>query len=297
MRRFIPSLSALECFDAAARHRSFTRAAEDLGLTQSGVSRQIAALEAFLGLPLFRRIGSRLVLTEAGEGYLRETHRLLGELETSAIDTVRGRSLRDALVIEAPVSFAAHWLVPRLARFTAARPDLLVEIVGAAGGAERVPERVDLAIRRGRGAWAEARADPLCPEVLTVIAPPGMPAEDLSPGPLDFGRVPTLQNAARPDLWMTWLRGSGVKHSGAIRGPRFDTSALLIAAVGAGLGLAVVPRLYVADAVKQGLVREPFAHRPATPESFWALRPESRLPHPETSRFLAWLAEELAPER
>lgn len=101
MRRFIPPTGALLAFEAAARHLNFTRAAEDLGLTQSGVSRQIRTLETFLGTRLFDRIGPRLVLTGTGESFAAEVGRLLDGLETAAIDAVRGRSLAEGLRLAA----------------------------------------------------------------------------------------------------------------------------------------------------------------------------------------------------
>jgi len=118
LRRFIPSLSALECFDLAARHRSFTRAAEDLGLTQSGVSRQIGTLEQFLGVRLFQRIGSRLVLTEVGAQYWREIDPLLARLEKAALDAVRGQRREEALILQTSPGFAACWLFRGSADFS-----------------------------------------------------------------------------------------------------------------------------------------------------------------------------------
>lgn len=293
MRRFIPSLAALECFEAAARHRSFTHAAQDLGITQSGVSRQIAALEQFLGLKLFQRIGSRLVLTEVGEAYLRDTHRLLSDLENSAIDAVRGQSLSGVFTLAAPTGFATHWLIPRLARLRAAQPELLIEIRMQDDKVPPQESRADLIIRRGGGAWAGVRAEPLAPEELTVIAAPDLPELQMPLDILDFDRLPTLQNARRPDLWLTWLRGTAVAYKGAILGPRFDSSAALIAGARHGLGLALVPRMYVAREIGDGHLMEPFAGKTHSAESFWALRPEHLPPHPRSAQVLAWLKREM----
>ncbi|WP_434287481.1 LysR substrate-binding domain-containing protein [Celeribacter sp. SCSIO 80788] len=293
MRRFIPSLAALECFEAAARHRSFTHAAQDLGITQSGVSRQIAALEQFLGLKLFQRIGSRLVLTEVGDAYLRDTHRLLSELETSAIDAVRGQSLTEAFSIEVPIGFATHWLIPRLARLRAALPGVLIEIRMQDTRVPPHESHADLIIRRGGGAWTGVRAEPLAPESLTVIASQDLPGLHMPLGILDFDHLPTLQNATRPDLWLTWLRGTAVPYRGAIMGTRFDNSAALITAARHALGLALVPRIYVLKDLESGILCEPFEGKVHSAESFWALRPEHLLPHPLSSQAIAWFKREI----
>ncbi|PTQ66816.1 LysR substrate-binding domain-containing protein [Celeribacter persicus] len=293
MRRFIPSLAALECFEAAARHLSFTHAALTLGITQSGVSRQIAALEHFLGLKLFERIGSRLVLTEVGEAYLRDTHRLLSELETSAIDAVRGQSLSDAFTIEAPAGFALHWLIPRLPRLRDTMPDVLIEICMKDNSLPPHESHADLMIRRGAGTWRGVRAEPLASENLTVVASKELADLQKSLGTLDFERLPSLQNATRPDLWLTWLRSADIPYKGAIKGPRFDNSAALITAARHGLGLALVPRTYVISDLEDELLHEPFKGKSLSIESFWALSSAHLPRHPQSSRVMSWLKREI----
>ncbi|UQB79276.1 LysR family transcriptional regulator [Pseudomonas shirazica] len=117
MRRFLPSLSALQAFEAAARHLSFTRAAEDLQITQSGVSRQISNLERQLGVELFQRAGSRLILTDAGRTYLRDVDQMLNQLEEVTIDLVRGRKADLSLMVGGNPTFLSRWLIPRLEGF------------------------------------------------------------------------------------------------------------------------------------------------------------------------------------
>lgn len=152
MRRFIPPTGALLAFEAAARHLNFTRAAEDLGLTQSGVSRQIRTLETFLGTRLFDRIGPRLVLTGTGESFAAEVGRLLDGLETAAIDAVRGRSLAEGLRLAALPSLAARVLAPRMGRFRALNPDLAFELTSLTALPGFADTDLDLAVLRGHGA-------------------------------------------------------------------------------------------------------------------------------------------------
>ncbi|MGH2341273.1 LysR substrate-binding domain-containing protein [Segnochrobactraceae bacterium EtOH-i3] len=289
MRRFLPSLSALVAFEAAARHVSFTRAAEDLAITQSGISRQVSNLEAFLGVKLFERIGSRLILTDAGSAFLREVSGSLDRIEQAAIDTVRGRTLEDALVVCTHPTLASRWLAPRLEDFLRGHPDGVVDVVTATDDIDFDATRIDVAILRGSGSWSHALAFELFPEELVVVAAPRL----LPPGPtrdhLDFAAVPTLQNASRPDLWLTWLWASGVSHSGAIRGVRLPQSEMLISAAVAGLGLAVVPAPYVEAELARGDLWLPFGGPVATRDSYWIVHSERRTTVESAMQFRAWL--------
>ena len=128
MRRKIPSTQALACFEAAARHESYTRAAQELSLTQSAVSRQITALEDFLGVPLFRRTRHGVALTPSGLGYWRQVSRRLQGLERDTLDVMTRRGLGGALALAAVPTFATRWLIPRLPLLAAQHPDIVVHI-------------------------------------------------------------------------------------------------------------------------------------------------------------------------
>lgn len=289
MRRFLPSLSALLAFDAAGRHGSFTKAAEDLSLTQSGISRQIGNLETFLGLRLFERIGSRIVLTRAGDAYLKEISPLLDQIERASIDTVRGRKLDDRLLVCAHPTLASRWLAPRLQCFIAANPDVMIEITTATQDLDFDDTGIDIAILRGRGSWRGAISFELFAEEIAVVASPRLIAPGSAPDRLDFDSVPTLQNASRPDLWLTWLRQSRLPHSGAIQGPRLPHSEVLIAAAIAGLGLAAIPLPYVERELASGELWMPFGPAVPTGDGYWLAYPERRSDNAAAMSFKAWL--------
>lgn len=294
MRRFLPSLSALQAFDSAARHMSFTRAAEDLMLTQSGISRQIGNLEAYLGIRLFERTGSRLVLTDAGKSYADEVAQMLDRLEEVSIDAVRGRKTDASVMLGLHPTFAGRWLVPRLAGFVAASPEVPVEVLDLGDGAGFDADRVDVAVLRGLGTWPMARVAELFAERLVVVCAPAL--GDLvaagAAGQIDFNRLPTLQNARRPSLWLSWLRASGRGFEGAIQGLRFPESELLIRAAVAGLGLAVVPEVYVEGELASGVLIAPFGAGVPSGESFWVVVPESKAVRPDVSALRDWLLRE-----
>ncbi|WP_172327354.1 LysR substrate-binding domain-containing protein [Mangrovicoccus sp. HB161399] len=297
MRRFVPSHSALLAFESAARHMSFTKAAEDLAITQSGVSRQIGSLESLLGVRLFDRMGSRLVLTEPARAYLEEVTEALDRLERASVNCVRGAALDEALTVCVHPTFASRWLAPRLAGFLAGHPETVVDLHAATQDPDFSEMRVDLAVLRGRGTWAKARAQELFREQLAVVAAPGVYPGGAPRGVLDFDTFPTLQNASRPDLWLTWLRGAGLSHRGAIRGPRFPQSGMLIAAARNRLGLAVVPRSYVEAELASGELVEPLGGPVLTSDSYWMVQPEERTVSPAARAFMAWLAEEARRDR
>ncbi|ARO15910.1 transcriptional regulator (plasmid) [Ketogulonicigenium robustum] len=277
MRRFLPSLSALQAFDSAARQLSFTRAAEDLMLTQSGISRQITNLENYLGVRLFERTGSRLVLTDAGRSYAADVRQTLDRLEEVSIDAVRGRKADTGLVLGAHPTFALRFLLPRLRAFGAAFPATPLEIAALPQNVDPAAIEADIAIMRGSGSWQGTRTREFFAEKLVVVASPAFVARFAPPaGEIDFAHLPTLQNASRPSLWLQWLRMSGVAHQGAIAGLRLPQSQMLIAAAQDGLGLAVLPLHYVADALRDGSLVAPFGPPVASGESYWIVTPESK---------------------
>ncbi|OSP54904.1 LysR substrate-binding domain-containing protein [Pseudoruegeria sp. SK021] len=297
MRRFLPSFSALQAFDSAARHLSFTRAAEDLMLTQSGISRQINTLETQLGVRLFERTGSRLVLTDVGRTYSAEVRQSLDRLQEVSIDVVRGRTAHMSLMLGVPGTFAARWFMPRLSRFAAAFPGVPTEVVTLPQTQDPEPGDLDIAILRGVAVRREFRATPLFRERLAVVAAPAL-LDRLGPlgAVLDFERLPTLQNSARPSLWLSWLRAVGQRHDGVIQGIRLPENELLIRAALDGVGLAVVPIHYVTEELRTGRLVLPFGAAVLSGESFWVALPEAKAHRTDLLAVRDWLLNEANPE-
>lgn len=290
MRRFLPSLSALQAFESAAQHLSFTKAAGDLMLTQSGVSRQIANLEANLGLRLFERVGSRLVLTDDGRSYAGEVRQILNRLEESTIDAVRGRKKDVSLMLGMLGTFGSRWLLPRLGGFVSSHPTIPLEIVELEAGADPHTAGIDLAVLRGVGSWTNARVIELFKEQLTVAAAPQL-LERIGPiDRLDFCRFPTLQNASRPTLWLHWLRASGHDRVGVIQGAvRLPSNEMLIRGAVNGLGLAVIPIHYIEEELASGKLVQPFPGAVPSGESYWAVIPQNKSNKPNLGKMCNWL--------
>lgn len=267
-------------------------------LTQSGISRQVNNLETLLGVRLFERTGSRLVLTDAGRNYAEEVRHSLDQLEEISIDAVRGRKANMSLMLAAPVTFASRWLVPRLPQFVALNPEVPVEIVELRSGAQPDLNTLDIAIMRGVDAWRETRALPLFRERLAVVGSPELVGAlgDLLKE-LDFRKIPTLQNASRPSLWLAWLRASGQTYEGAIQGMRFPQNEMLIRAAMTGLGLAVVPIHYITQELSEGSLVMPFGDPVPSSETFWVSIPEARAHRQELLRARDWLLQEARVDR
>lgn len=252
MKRFLPSLNALLAFEAAATYRNFTRAGEDLGLTQSGISRQIAALEARLGVRLFERIGPRLVLTDPARIYVQAVTPLLDSLEEATIDAVRGSRTRDLLRIGVQDSLGSQWLARRMKTFLHGAPDAAFTMVPLSTDVDLAKAGLDVAVLRGRGAWADAHAHRLFAEMVAVVAAPALTGGDPLPDPSAYQRFPLIQNAHRPDSWLRWMEARGLERTDTIAGPRFAQTSMVIEAARSGMGLAVVPTVMIEQDLADG---------------------------------------------
>ena len=273
MRRFLPSLTALTAFEAAATYLNFTRAGEDIGLTQSGVSRQVSNLEKLLGVRLFERIGPRLVLTAAGRNYLESITKLLDGLEEVSIDAVRGSRLQDATRIGVQDSFASQWLVPRMAGFMKRFPETQFNMVPTTDDPNFSEENIDIAVLRGRGAWTDAHAYKLFDETMVVVASPALIPKGERLAATRYSDFQKIQNARRPDSWLRWLEAMNMSHEGPIFGPRFAQTTMVIKAAISGLGVAVVPAVMVEDHLRDGQLHCPFGDPVPSGYSYFAVYP------------------------
>src|SRR5690606_17576811 len=228
MARRLPPLNALRAFEAAARHMSFTNAAEELFVTPAAISHQIRALEEWCGQPLFRRLNRALLLTEAGQMLhpgLRDGFDRLAE----TVERLRACEAGGELVVSMPPSFASKWLVPRLERFTSRHPDIDVRISANIELVDFRRDRVDVALRFGFGHYPElevhrlftASVAPICSPRLLEGPHPLRTPQDLRLHTLLHDDSTFLFDATHPD-WRMWLKAAGVEGVDASRGPRFS---------------------------------------------------------------------------
>ncbi len=292
MRRFLPSMSALQSFDVAARHLNFTRAAEESGVTQSGISRQIKTLEEHLGIPLFERMGPRLILTDAGRAYAKEVSRLLDDLESASLDVVRGWKTESALLVGALPTVAARWLAPRLEGFSTRHPGAFLDVTPIAADTDFTNSPVDIAILRGKNEWPNAVATPLFPEMVAVVASPDLVPLGKKLPPERFMDYPLLQSSARPDGWLNWIAEKGIDVKGRIQGPRFGQVNMLANAAISGLGLAIVPIFLIEADLERGDLHLPFGPAVPSGDSYFAVSPERKAQYKSVLTFRDWLRNE-----
>jgi LysR family transcriptional regulator, glycine cleavage system transcriptional activator len=292
MRRFVPSIAALHAFESAATYLNFTRAGEDLGLTQSGVSRQVSNLEHQLGVRLFERLGPRLVLTQTGRSFLQTISKVLDDLEEASIDVVRGSRSVDAMQIGVQDSFASQWLVPRMQRFLSRYENSEFNMVPIHGDEDVADLNIDVAVLRGRGAWVNTHVHHLISEEVTVVASPKLVSRQEKLTLQDHVRYIKIQNAHRPDSWLRWLSAKGLVHEGPISGPRFSQTSMVIEAAVTGIGLAVVPTLMIEEQLESGALHAPFGDPVASGLSYFVVYPERNGHSKSVLDFRDWLIAE-----
>lgn len=252
-RAYTPTLPELQAFVQAARTGSATRAAQALGLTQSAVSRSLATLEDRLGVRLFHRLRQRLTLSDAGRALLPDAERILADLDTSALTVMSFGGHRDVLRLAVLPTLGAIWLIPRLVGFAAASPGVTIDMSTTLEPLDYDRDPRDAAILRAPTALRGARSEDLIEERLVVVAAPALvsaPVDDP-----DLARLPLLQQATRPDLWLDWFRDAGLDPVLILRGPRFEQFGMVLAAAQAGLGVALVPDILVAPDLAAGRLR------------------------------------------
>jgi len=275
-RASIPDLAVLQAFEAAARHGNFTKAAAELHLTQSAVSRQVRTLEAQLGVPLFERSRQRVHLSVAGRQILPGVQRLLVQSEDLV---VKARSAGDGsarLSIASLPTFCNRWLMPRLPQFLAARPGMTVEITTRSAPFDLQDADVDLAIHYGQPVWANATCTYLCSEVILPVAAPALVRRGEARAPSDLRALPLLHLATRPTLWAEWFRLSGTSDDGAYRGSRFDQFSTVIEAALGGLGVALLPSYLIETELASGALQTVFDQPLTTDNSYYVVLPEGK---------------------
>ena len=249
MRRKIPSLQALLCFDAAARHESYTRAADELVLTQSAVSRQVKLLEDFLGLKLFGRTRHGVALTPAGVDYARQVGQRLAGLERDTLDTMSRQGSGGHLTLAAVPTFATHWLIPRLRDLAHTHPDITVHIDTRTRPFLFADTSFDAALYTGTPEqvrnWPGTRADKLLDEDVVPVCSPALLQGRTHLTPKALAHMPLLQQSTRPEGWRQWFDAMGVDAPHALNGPRYELFSMLAVAASHQLGVALMPRLLI----------------------------------------------------
>lgn len=294
-RRFLPSFSLLAAFEAAARTGSVTAAANELGLTQSAVSRQISALEKQLGVALFLRERQTIRLTIAGDTYAREVREALRRISNASLN-LRANPSGGTLNLAILPFFGTRWLTPRIKRFLDAHPGMVVNLITRLEPFDFRFDTLDAAIHFGAARWPGAALTFLMDEDVLPVCSPDFKAWHGLEAPADMLRAPLLHLNTRPDAWEFWFTKNRITFD-ALHGMLFDQFMPMVEAAAAGLGAALLPRFLIARELEQGLlVPAVDAQRMETGHYYLAYPPE-RATYPPLAAFRDWIVREIENER
>jgi LysR family transcriptional regulator, glycine cleavage system transcriptional activator len=292
MLRRLPPLNALKAFEAAARSESFTRAAEELCVTQGAVSQQVKALEATLGIKLFNRERQRLVITQAGREYLAVIRDALDRIAMGT-DRLVQRQTSGVLTVSTSPDFAAKWLVHRLGRFAESHLDIDLRVSATMHHVDFAREDVDLAVRHGDGKWPGFEVVRLCPERLfPVCSPKLVGGHTRITQASDLLKFPLL----RLDNWSTWNRWfevAGVSDPVA-HGPILNRASMLIDAAVDGQGIALARTALAAWDIINGRLVRPIDISLRLSNTYWIVCPSATARQPKIETFRKWLLAEAA---
>lgn len=289
-RRFLPSLSLLAAFEAAARTGSVTAAAKELDHTQSAVSRQIRALEEQLGVELFHRERQTIRLTVGGDAYVREIRDALRKISTASLN-LRANPHGGMLTLAILPTFGTRWLAPRLPRFLSTNPGITVNLVTRFSIFDFRLEPVDAAIHFGAAHWPGGELALLRDETVIPACSPQMRDEYRFQEAADIRKAPLLHLTTRPDAWERWMELNGVP-SDAVHGMLFDQFATAAQAAMVGLGVALLPEFLIEEELAAGRLVAAIDLPMKSSESYYLAWPKDRETHPPLAAFRRWLLEE-----
>lgn len=289
MRRTIPSTMALQTFELAARHESFTRAAEELSLTQSAVCRQIAGLEDFLGLRLFRRTRRGVKLTDAGVSYGRQISARLDAVERDTLSVMAHHGHGATIELAVVPTFATRWLLPRLAGFLADHPDVTVNLTNRTRPFLFDDTEFDAALYFGDAGWPGTEAHFLMHENPTPVCSPRLLSGRTELSPDEIARLPLLQQTTRPYAWRRWFGSLEMRVAHDMTGARHELFSMLAEAAMHDMGVALIPPFLIHEELESGRLVAPIHHAYLSDKAYYLIVPERKAETAALSAFQEWL--------
>jgi len=291
MRRKIPSTAALISFEAAARHESFTKAAQELSLTQGAVCRQIASLEDFLSVELFRRSRRGVKLTEAGLSYSR---RVATQLDAVERDTLSVMGHTGANVIELAVvpTFGTQWLLPRLKDFQQRHPEVIVNLTNRTRPFLFADTDFDAAIYFGDADWSGTESHKLMGENPMPVCSPALldGRDDLSPEAI--AEMPLLQQTTRPYAWRQWFNSQNLNIARDLTGPRYELFSMLAQAAMHDMGIALIPPFLIQRELAEKRLVVANSNALSSIKAYYLMIPERKVESASLKAFRDWLVEQ-----
>lgn len=296
MSRRLPPLNSLKAFEAAARHLSFTKAADELFVTQAAVSHQIKALEEFLSMKLFLRKNRSLLLTEEGQSYFLDLKDIFHAIQ-DATERLLAKGAKGAITVALPPSLAIQWLVPRISNFSQLNPEIDVRIKAVDFDEGFLADDIDVAIYYGRGKWPGLHADKLHTDYLTPVCAPSLfqgrkPLEELE----DLQHHQLLHDSSR-ETWKNWVRHFNVPGINVEQGPIFSHSMLVLQAAALGQGIALGHSVLVRPELSAGRLICPFEEKLISKNAYFLVCHQSLADLGKISTFRKWLLAQVEEEQ
>lgn len=291
MRRKIPSTTALVCFEAAARHESFTKAAQELSLTQGAVCRQIGGLEEFLNVELFRRSRRGVKLTEAGLSYSR---RVATQLDAVERDTLSVMGQQGANVIELALvpTFGTQWLLPRLKNFQRLHPEVTVNLTNRTRPFLFADTHFDAAIYFGDADWSGTQSHRLMGENPVPVCSPALLEGQASLSAEAIAQLPLLQQTTRPYAWRQWFNSLEMNVARDMTGPRYELFSMLAQAAMHEMGVALIPPFLIQHELEEGRLVIANSHALSSIKAYYLMIPERKVESASLRAFRDWLVAE-----
>ncbi|WP_424135774.1 LysR substrate-binding domain-containing protein [Roseomonas chloroacetimidivorans] len=287
MNRRLPPLNAVRAFEAAGRYSSLTKAAAELGVTHGAISRHVAQLEAWLGVPLFLRRPAQLVLTEAGRAYLAEATAALDRLALASLH-LRDQAAPGTLQVNAPPTFTMRWLIPRMSSFQRRHPEVEVRMTTSLGPVI-FDGRYDIAIRGAQAPLQAAVSEPFMTEVIVPVCHADLAERGKLREPQDLASCTLIAYATQPYSWPEWLEAAGVPHLRPAGTLQFEQMYFALQAAAEGLGVVLVPIFLTIDDIIAGRLCAPFGMLAAKQRRYYANAPART---PLINDFIEWLMRE-----
>jgi len=290
MARRLPPLNSLKSFEAAGRLLSFTRAAQELNVTQAAVSHQVKVIEEYLGISLFNRYPRRLSLTLQGKALLPEVIEAFDRV-SSAISTIKLDQPSNTLSVRLAPSFAAKWLSPRLKYFWLQHPEIDLCLYHAHPAVDFEREDIDLAVTYGKGDWPGVVADALLSLDFYPVCTPAFMNNDKPLSDINNLHYYTLLHDATYECWTDWLKLAGVDGINTRKGTIIDDTNVLIQAALDGQGVVLGSTTFVQDHLESGRLIKPFDITLRNEFAYYVVCPPDHLNNPAVKIFKEWLME------
>lgn len=273
---------------------SFTQAADELNLTQSAVSRQVQNLEIFLKTPLFLRIRKRLQLTEEGMDYARVVQGQLDILEEESMKLITKNLGDGVLNLGTFTTFGSRWLIPKLSEFGQKYPNIQVNFITSNSPFDFTSQNIDIAVQHGDGEWAGLNAIPLMKEEVIAVCTPDLIQDSAAVTPQHVLEYNFLHLKTRQYAWPEWLGAQDVQYRGSLHGTQFETFDYMIRAAMSGLGVAIVPLMYVEEDLKAGRLVAPFGEKIESHRRYYLVTTEAKSHLQKVKAFSEWMLEQIS---